>query len=61
MNGDLEAQKQINLQLLDKIQRFKCQKFFTEDIIASSQTVSHLREEAARLIKIIDEQNQQIA
>ena len=61
MNGDLEAQQQINLQLLEKIQRYKCQKFFSEDAISSSQTVSHLRQEAAKLIKIIDEQNQQIS
>lgn len=56
IKNKLSVQQDLNSQLMDKIQRFKSQKYISEEHISNSQSLNFLREEAKKLISIIEDQ-----
>jgi len=55
VKNQLGLQQDLNTQLMEKIQRFKSQKYISEEHISNSQSLNFLREEAKKLIQIISD------
>ena len=60
LQSEVDASKKVNFLLLQQIQHFKTQKLLTEQNILQSNTFKQLRKEAEELLKIVEQQQQEI-
>ena len=55
MKKQLTVQNEVNASLLEKIQKYKSQKYISEEHISNSQSLAFLRDEAKKLISKLDD------
>ena len=60
VSDDLEASKRLSAILIEEIEKYKTQKFLSEQNIQNSQVVTVLRNEVVKMLEKVESQNLQI-